>query len=309
MIPATMETRLDPATRIGKVRLTVADLDRATAFYRDRLGMAAIGGERGVARLGPAGGAPLVELALRPGARRVPGTTGLYHVAILVPTRADLARAIRSLADLGQRFQGFSDHLVSEAAYLADPESNGIEIYRDRPRAEWPRDGDGYVMAVDPLDVEGLLAEAGAGRGGAGGGTGAGAAAPKATALPAGTANGHVHLRVSDLADAEAFYVGLVGFDVTARYDRSALFVSAGGYHHHVGLNTWQSRGAPAPPPDATGLDYAEIVVPSDAALERVTARIASAGVAVEPRDGGRFARDPAGNGLLFRAETKTPAS
>lgn len=290
--------RIHAGTRIGAVHLTVADLEREVAFYRDRLGMALLSRDGRVARLGIAPGVALFVLTERPGARRSPfRATGLYHVAILVPSRADLARSIRRLATAGQRFQGFSDHLVSEAAYLADPEANGIEVYRDRPRDAWPRDGRGYVLGLEPLDVEALLAEAEPPSSSEG-------AAP----LPAGTANGHVHLRVADLGDAEQFYVGTMGFDVTARYDRSALFVSAGGYHHHVGLNTWQSLGAPPPPPDATGLDRFEIVLPDPAERDRVAGRIARSGLPVEERDAGLLARDPSGNGVLLVAETETPA-
>jgi len=155
------------------------------------------------------------------------------------------------------------------------------------------------VLGLEPLDLDGLLADSERPEE-----AGSEGAAP----LPAGTVVGHVHLRVSDLAAAEAFYVGAMGFDVMARYDRSALFVSAGGYHHHVGLNTWQSLGAPAPPPGAAGLDHVEIVLPDEAERDRVTARLTRAGFAPEYRDEGRSVRDPAGNTLMLVTATKTPA-
>lgn len=284
------EPRIDPATRIGAVHLTVADLEREVEFYRDRVGMALVEREGRTARLGAPSGGPMFVLHERRGARRPARATGLYHVAILVPSRRDLARSIHRLAVAGERFQGFSDHLASEAAYLADPEGNGLEIYSDRPREEWPRDEDGdYVLAVDPLDVEGLLAEAERP-----------ARLEEAPPLAAGTIVGHVHLRVADLAKAEEFYVGTLGFEVTSRYDRTALFVSAGGYHHHVGLNTWQSLGAPPPPPDAAGLRHFEVVFPGAGARDQVVARLTRAGIAMEECDTGLLARDPSGNGVLL---------
>jgi catechol 2,3-dioxygenase len=297
MLQTRNDTSIHPAARLGAVHLTVADLESAVDFYRDRLGMAVLNRDGGTVRLGASERDAVLALHARPGARRPARATGLYHAAILVPSRGDLARTIRRLASTGARFQGFSDHGVSEAAYLADPEGNGLEIYRDRPREEWRRDeAGGYVLGLDPLDVEGLLAEEER--------QGESAPAP----LAAGTTLGHVHLRVADLAVAEDFYVRIMGFEVTARYDRSALFVSAGGYHHHVGLNTWHSLGAPAPPPGAAGLDHVEIVLPDAAERDRVAARIERSGVAIEDQGGERFARDPSGNGWMLLAQTKTPA-
>ena len=222
---------IDRATSMGAVRLTVADLEGMRDFYRDAIGLTELAGEGDVVRLG-ADSQSIVELVGDPDAPPRPrGTSGLFHLAILVPTRADLARALQRVAEAGWRLSGASDHLVSEALYLSDPEGNGIELYRDRPREEWPvRDG---VLQMDtlPLDLDGVLGELRREDAQAG--------------MPSGTRIGHVHLNVGDLTAAEAFYSGGLGFDVMVRGYPGALFVSAGGYHHHLGLNTWAGEGAP----------------------------------------------------------------
>lgn len=227
---------------IGLVSLTVRDLDRSLLFYRDVLGFRDVGGtaDKGVARLG-AGSRVLVELHEdKDAVARPRRSTGLYHFAILVPSRAALGRSLRRLADKRWPLSGASDHLVSEALYLDDPDGLGIEIYRDRPRDEWPvRDGQ-LMMATDPLDVQSIIDEPGVD-------------APW-SGLDAATVIGHVHLHVPHLDSAEAFYCGRIGFDPTVRGYPGALFVAAGGYHHHVGLNTWTGIGAPPPPENAVGL-------------------------------------------------------
>ena len=246
-----MADRIDPATRIGAVRLAVRDLDAVRGFYERSIGLREVEGSGAqVARLGPDGGPALVELESSPDAPpRPPGTTGLFHLAILVPTRSDLAAALRRVGDSGWQFTGASDHLVSEALYLNDPEGNGIEIYRDRPREEWDWVGDQVRMATIPLDVQGVLSALDA--------------ADPGAPMPEPTRIGHVHLNVAELAGTEAFYgpEGL-GLDVTVRDYPGALFMSAGGYHHHVGANTWAGDGAPQPPPGALGLRRFEIVSP-----------------------------------------------
>ena len=240
---------LDPRARIGVVRLAVADLDRATGFYERAVGLRRLGDRGETVRLGPEGGAPILELEHAPDAPpRPPGTTGLFHFAILVPGRGDLAAAIHRVTDAGWGFTGASDHLVSEALYLRDPEHNGIEIYRDRPREEWDYDGDEVRMATIPLDAEGVLREQGE--------------ADPAGSMPAATTMGHVHLNVADLDATEEFYARHLGLDVTVRNFPGALFLSAGGSHHHVGANTWNGEGAPPPPPGALGLRSFEIVTP-----------------------------------------------
>ncbi|MGH9313683.1 MAG: VOC family protein [Vicinamibacterales bacterium] len=277
---------IDPATTIGGVHLAISDLDRSIAFYTDRLGFRVHRRDGDAAYLG-AGGPDLLVLIRTPAAPRVRGTTGLYHFAILVPSRGDLARSLRRLAETDTVMQGFADHGVSEALYLADPDGNGIEIYRDRPRTEWPVENGRLRMTADPLDLDDLLA-----------------AAPPSSesvhALAAATVIGHVHLHVSNLAEAEAFYVGLLGFDLMQRYGPSALFVSAGGYHHHIGLNTWAGVGAPPPPPGAIGLRHFVVRCPDVGARERVAARVRAAGLPIVPHDDGLLLRDPARNAILL---------
>jgi catechol 2,3-dioxygenase len=282
-----MSNSIDPRTHMGAVRLVVADLERARAFYGRALGLAELEDAGGRLGMGPAGGPVLVELEPRPGAPERPRrSTGLFHLAILVPGRPELARALRRVLDAGAGFTGASDHLVSEALYLDDPEGNGIEIYRDRPRAEWTVEGGELRMATLPLDVEGVVAEmpAGADEG-----------------MPAETTMGHVHLQVRDISEAEAFWSGVVGFDPTVRGYPGALFVSAGGYHHHLGLNTWGTAGAPAPPEGARGLDRLEVVVPDAAGIDRIEERARAAGVPTGRGEEGLSLGDPSGNRVLVR--------
>jgi catechol 2,3-dioxygenase len=226
---------------IGRVSLTVTNLDRSVAFYRDLLGFDESTRDGGVAHLGAGGGSTLVELHEKPNAVPKPRrSAGLYHVAILVPSRAALGRSLRRLIDRQWPLTGASDHLVSEALYLDDPDGLGIEIYRDRARPEWPRRNGQLAMATDPLDVQGVRDEPGA--------------ETAWTGLETGTVIGHVHLHVPHLDAAEALYCGRIGFEPTVRGYPGALFVAAGGYHHHLGLNTWTGIGAPPPPEHAVGL-------------------------------------------------------
>jgi catechol 2,3-dioxygenase len=232
----------------------------------------------------------VIELVSAPDAPRAPSfSTGLFHLAILVPDRAELARSLKRLAGAGWRLTGASDHLVSEALYLRDPEGNGIEIYRDRPREEWRRDGDELAMATLPLDLESVLGELENGDGPVDG-------------MPAGTTMGHVHLQAADIPSAEAFYNGALGLDVMVRSYPGALFLAAGGYHHHLGLNTWQSQGAPAPPEGALGLDHYELVLPSAAERDKAADRLAQAGADPQRTDEGVLATDPSGNRVLLTA-------
>ena len=282
---------IDPGTSMGPVRLTVADPDGVRDFYRDAIGLSELQPEDGIVRLGTDGdsGEAIVELIGDPDAPPRPrGTSGLFHLAILVPSRADLARALQRVAEAGWRLSGASDHLVSEALYLSDPEGNGIELYRDRPREEWPvRDG---VLQMDtlPLDLDGVLGEL--------------RREDAESGMPDGTRIGHVHLNVGDLAAAEAFYSGALGFDVTVRGYPGALFVSAGGYHHHLGLNTWAGEGAPPAPEGSRGLRQFEIVLPSGESLAAEEDRLREAGFEPEEDEGGVRATDPSGNRVLLRA-------
>ena len=282
------QTQTPPGTRIGGVSLVTGDGARLATFYERALGLRVLAQNAAGRHLGPPGGTPWLTLAERPGARPPAGrATGLYHLAVLLPTRRDLASAFSHMVGTGAPFSGFADHLVSEALYLNDPDGNGIEVYRDRPRSEWAWNGTSVAMAVDPLDAQGLLAEAGS---------------EPWRGMPAGTTLGHVHLRVADLAPAERFYHGLLGFDVTARLP-GALFVSAGGYHHHLGLNTWQSRGAAPPPPDAAGLGGVTILLPHPEDLRAVQSRLRSAQWPFTEAEDGLHLSDPAGNALHLRAE------
>lgn len=268
--------------------LRVADLDRSLHFYTSALGFQLAAREPGRAELG-AGEAALLELREAPGVPPKPEwATGLYHFAVLLPTRADLGRILRHLIESGMPPQGASDHLVSEALYLADPDGNGIEIYRDRPRPAWPRVADTIQMATDPLDAEGVLAEA----------EGAGL---RFSGLPDGTTIGHIHLQVGEIPSAEEFYVRRLGFEVMAAM-HSALFVSAGGYHHHIGLNTWTSRGQ-GPVSGTAGLEEFSVVLPDPAAREAVIERLSGAGVAVDRSDGDPVVADPWQNRIRLRVD------
>jgi catechol 2,3-dioxygenase len=285
-------TSIDPRTSIGAVRLTVSDLSRSREFYERTIGLAANEHDDGTVGLGAPGAPPVVVLhgdaSATPLQRRA---TGLYHLAILLPTRRDLALALMRLARTRWPLDGASDHLVSEALYLSDPDGNGIEIYRDRPRDQWPGTEGQIEMATLPLDLDDILGELSAGD-------------HSEPLVPAGTSIGHVHLQVADLAEAEAFYSGVLGFDVMVRLYPQALFISAGGYHHHIGMNTWHSAGAAAPAPGSVGLRSYEILLPSQDELERVLGRVRQAGLeAGQAPDGATLLRDPSGNGVLLRTD------
>lgn len=269
---------------LGPVILNVSSLAEVGRFYEEAIGLEVL--ETGADRvLLGSGGKPLVELREAAGAPpRPPGTTGLFHLAVLEPDRAALAARVRRLIEAGVAIDGASDHLVSEAIYLRDPEGNGIEIYRDRPRAEWDWSGGEVAMATLPLDVASLLAEPDPG--------------------PAGEPLllGHVHMNVSDLPAAVGFYTDVLGLDLTTGSYPGAAFVSAGGYHHHFGLNTWNGAGAPMPPAGALGLAGLSAAVPDDGALEAIAGRAREAGAPVEELPGGVVVGDPDGVALRLLA-------
>jgi catechol 2,3-dioxygenase len=221
-----------------------------------------------------------------PGARPVPRrATGLYHFAILVPTRADLGRALQRLIEARVPI-GQGDHLVSEALYLSDPDANGIEIYRDRPRDTWRWQNGQVQMATDPVDLQGLLAEAER-------------EGQVPEGLPPGTIIGHVHLKVGDIPQTSAFYHDLFGFDVVAQLP-SALFVSAGGYHHHLGMNIWESRGASPAQEGFAGLDSFTIVLPNAEEQARLLARFTGAGLTFERQGEQVILPDPWDNRVVL---------
>ena len=292
-----MSDRLPAATSIGHVHLRVSDLERALAFYCDLLGLHQVKREADTAFLSASGGPPYhLLLTGQPRARpKPPRTTGLYHMAIRLPSRQALARTLRHLLAGEWRFQGFSDHKVSEALYLLDPDRNGLELYADRPREQWPREDGQIGMGTDPLDVEDLLREVDQD-------------SEPWTGIDPRTEIGHVHLHVSDLAKAEAFYAGLLGLDVTQRSYPGALFLSAGGYHHHLGLNTWAGVGAPPPPGDATGLASYAFRFPDRESWQGLMSGLKEAGVKVESWPEYEYAasaliRDPDGHGVELVVE------
>ena len=280
--------RLPAGTVPGSVRLRVGDLERSLLFYTERLGFTVRSQEGAEARLGTPSREILV-LVEQPGAQRARRATGLYHFAVLLPSRAALARSLARLAEVRQPLQGASDHLVSEALYLADPEGNGIELYRDRPRSEWVRENGALVMSTLPLDLDALLEEH------------ARHGSPW-SGLPDGTVLGHVHLHVAHIAPAERFYRDLLGLTLTTRYGEMASFLAAGDYHHHVAVNTWQGVGAPRPPDGAAGLVEFTLVLGDAEALARAAGRLRAGGVAIEEAAGSVLARDPSGNAVRLTA-------
>jgi catechol 2,3-dioxygenase len=283
-----MGTSIHAATTMGAVSLTVRDLARSLEFYQHNLGFKLHHQEEKQAYLG-AGGADLLILNENPAARPLQrGQTGLYHFAVLTPSRVALAQSLQRLAETQTPIQGFADHNVSEAIYLADPDGNGIEIYRDRPRSEWEYDNGKIKMATNPIDLDGILAELNG-------------QSLSWIGLHPDTVIGHVHLHVSDIKSAEAFYCGVLGFDLMLRYGPSASFVSAGGYHHHLGLNTWAGAGAPSPPPDSIGLIWYAVVLPDQGALDETISRVKIAGAPIEAHEEGSLVRDPSQNGILLK--------
>lgn len=284
----SQKNAIAPLTTVGPAALTIADLDGVADFYETVIGLNEHRRDGEIACLG-AGGDDLLILDGDCSARPPGRCTGLFHLAILVPSRLALAQALRRIVDSGHPLQGASNHLVSEALYLADPEGNGIEIYRDTPRDTWRWDGGQVEMATEPLDLRALLSETSTGE-------------RPALRMPADSTVGHVHLRVADIPAAEAFYQGLLGFDITARYGPAVTFLSAGGYHHHIGINTWGSLAAPSPAPGSRGLRHFSIRLPDRSELQRLIARLREAGVTIDPATDGVFVRDPSGNGVLLTA-------
>lgn len=281
-------TPLPDSVAIGAANLRVPDAERALGFYRDLLGLAVQESREDRVVLGATEHSPaLVVLTIDPDAvAKPPRTTGLYHMAIRVPTRAALARLLQRIAVARYPMQGAADHLVSEALYMADPDGNGIELYVDRPREQWQIIDEQVAMSTDPLDIDDLLAQA---------------TDDPWSGIDPGTDIGHMHLHVSNLGAAEAFWSGVIGFDVMQRGYPGALFVAAGGYHHHLGLNIWAGRGAPPPPSNAIGLMHYSLVLPDDAARQTVLGRAQAAGVAIEDTDAGPLLRDPDRNAVVLQ--------
>jgi len=282
-------TKIHADTHLGLVHLSVSNLERSLYYYQHSLGMNIHRQEGDTATLG-AGKADLLVLSEVPGARHFPKTTGLYHFALLVPSRLELAKTLRNLVESGTGVDGASDHLVSEALYLSDPDGNGIEIYRDRPRDTWRFDQGSVRMAVDPLDFKGLMSELDDRPEGWEG-------------LHPDTVLGHIHLHVADLKSAEDFYIQAIGLDLMLDYGRSAAFLSAGGYHHHVGINIWNGVGATPPPEGAVGLRYFVIKVPNTGELQALKERLQMREVSYQTRDEGIIVKDPSMNGLFITVD------
>jgi len=300
--------RIDPRTRMGPVHYTVQNLDRQVDFYcrilgfqllrRDgntvALGVAARDGAAGHGAGGAKAQVPgteLLRLTENPGARRYHRTTGLYHTAFLVPTRWDLANLIRRVIDTRTPVQGHSNHGTHLALYLPDAEGNGIELAWDFPREEWPMENGRMLYDRMPrmgIDIAELFEELER------------KPAPW-PGLPPGTVVGHIHLHVAYLETTKHFYHEVLGFDITMESEEmGALFLSAGGYHHHIGSNVWKGEGLPPAPPDAAGLREFTILVPDEAVRASLLERAKLAGVPVEPHPGGTLMRDPSGIGVLL---------
>jgi catechol 2,3-dioxygenase len=283
--------RLPPATHVGLVRIQVADLDRSIAYYEKVIGFRVLERADGVARLGPNGvDVTLLEIHEKPGVHSVGrrGRIGLYHFAILLPNRAALGRFLKHLADIGEQ-AGMSDHFVSEAIYLSDPDGIGIEVYADRPRSAWRHEARQLAMTTIPLDVDDLVA--------------AGGDEPW-TGAPEGTVIGHIHLYVRDIDQAAAFYHHALGFDKIVWSYPGALFMSAGGYHHHLGTNTWAASAPVATDDDARLIEW-EVVVPTARDVADAAASLESSGFRVERHGETAAARDPWGTQLRLVGEAR----
>ena len=282
-----------PATlRLGAVHLTIADLDASVAWYQQALGLRVHAHEPTTAALGD-GVETTVVLHEDPQARRAGRHAGLYHYALLYPSREELARAALRLSATRTPIQGASDHRTHEAIYLADIDGNGIELAADRPRDEWPADL-GYARGPAPLDFDSLLATV---RG----------EQPTAR-VGEGLRMGHLHLHVGDVEQGLAFYRDVLGFEIQAHLG-SAAFASAGGYHHHVGFNVWNGRGVGAPPAHTVGLHHWTVQLPTDAHVEEVRARVQAAGNAGEPVEGGFLVHDPWGTAVSLVSTAATGIS
>lgn len=272
---------------MGAVTLVVRDLDKVSRFYQDIIGLAELSRADGLAELGTPGN---VFLRLQHNPAATPDTgrsAGLFHTAFLLPRREDLANWVIHIAQKRIPIQGASDHIVSEAFYLADPEGNGIEVYFDRPHESWVWAGGSVHMATEALDIDGLIGTV---------------ANPVWTGAPAGTGVGHVHLRVGDIASAEGFYHGLLGLDITTQYGPSATFYSSGGYHHHIATNIWQSRGAPQRGENEGGLAEVEFLVADKTIWTSLSDRLRASGLALAETRGGVLVPDPWGSKMLLRA-------
>ncbi|CAM3413976.1 VOC family protein [Brevibacillus invocatus] len=281
-----MDFHREPNTYVGHVRIKVQDLQRSLQYYQEVIGFQILERTDTSAKLTTDGKSSVLSLEQPDNALPKEGkTTGLYHFALLLPSRSDLANIVRHFAQLGIRI-GSSDHLVSEALYLSDPDGNGIEIYADRPASVWSWVNGEVQMAVDPLNFEDLLAEN---------------HQASWTGLPADTVMGHIHLHVSELKKTEEFYTKGLGFEVVNRFGTRALFISTGKYHHHIGLNTWNGVGAPPPPANSVGLESFTLILPSDEVRRQVVSDLKQIGAPVVENGDAWVTTDPSGNRILLQ--------
>ncbi|MGN7398290.1 VOC family protein [Cytobacillus praedii] len=281
-----MNFHREPNVFVSHVHLKVADLQRSIEFYQQVIGFQLLEQTKNKASLSADGKTVLVTIEQPETIHsKQLRTTGLYHFALLLPSRSDLAKVIEHFIKIGYPLQGASDHLVSEALYLADPDGNGIEIYADRPSSTWEWNNEEVVMSTERLDIESILAE-GDGKPWAG--------------LPSDTLMGHIHLHVSELHKTEEFYCKGLGFNVVTRYGGQALFISTGCYHHHIGLNTWNGIGAPAPSENSVGLKHFTLVYPNEEARISAVANLEKIGAVVTQEHGQYSTADPSGNPILL---------
>ncbi|QCJ40981.1 VOC family protein [Bacillus sp. S3] len=268
-----------PSIYVGEVTIKVKNLDDAVTFYQNIIGLQVLEKTVQQAVLTADGKKPLLTLEQPADVSPKPAnTSGLYHFAILLPSRADLSVFLRHLLQTGYPL-GAADHYVSEALYLNDPDGNGIEVYRDRPSEEWTWKNNLVEMATEQLDAEGILAESNA----------------EWTGLPPGTIMGHIHLHVGDLKKAEDFYTKGLGFEVVSYYPQAA-FLSTGKYHHHIAINTWQGVGAPTPPENSVGLSWYTLVFPDEAEREKAIQQLRRLGAPINQEADYYVTNDPSGN-------------
>ncbi len=274
--------------RVGCVHLATPNLTEQVRFFTFSLGLKVISQEEVIIRLG-AGTEPLISLEWDPAAFHEEGTTGLYHVAIRLPSRMELARLVAHLAESGSDFVGVADHGVSESFYLTDYDGNGLELYADRPATDWPRDSlGGLKMGTNPLDIDNLISEISADT-------------PAWAGIDPDTDIGHVHLTVNNLKAATEFYTKVIGMEETQRLPSGAVFLSSDGYHHQVAVNNWLGENAPIRTEGAQGMRWFELILTEGTALEGIRVRAEDAGGQVEEKPGGLLLHDAAGNGVLVR--------
>lgn len=277
-----MKYQNHPYTYVGNVHLLVKDLHRSMTFYKEVIGFTILEQTEKKAALSADGKTVLLTIE-QPEViiEKQPRTTGLYHFALLLPTRADLGNVLLHLLQSGYPLQGASNHGVSEAIYLGDPDGNGIEIYADTPEEEWIWQDNHVQMITESMDAEGVLASR---------------ISDTWNGLPVGTVMGHIHLHVSDLVKAEEFYINVLGFDVVLRYGAQALFISTGNYHHHIGLNTWAGVGAPAPTKNSLGLKTFTLHYPDSETLQTAVAKLKEMDAYLAEDNGAYITQDPSGN-------------